>query len=277
LAEKDRMIRSLEKAGPLKQSGVSVPVPQVKTVEVKVVTPEQLRRAEAVHGKVEKAVAGLATMLSDAKAASADLAGALRSAQNGQRTPFGKSEMERRPPITVATVARVKGMAAPRGDLTGPEQRILDAVAWLENVGVPQPENGAVAFMAGYRPNGGAFQNPRGRLNQQGLITYPVAGFVSLTEAGRALARFPDAPGTTADLHAQVLSRLDGPMRRILDPLLAAYPDPVANEDLAAAAGYEPNGGAYQNPKGRLRTLGLIDYPRPGHVVARHILFLDGR
>lgn len=36
-------------------------------------------------------------------------------------------------------------------------------------------------------------------------------------------------------------------------------------------------GGAFNNPRGRLRSLGLIEYPQPGFVVARPLLFLESR
>lgn len=160
----------------------------------------------------------------------------------------------------------------PAGDLTGPEQRILDAIAWLESIGVDGPEQTAVAFLAGYTYGGGAFNNPRGRLNVKGLVEYLPGERIRLTDEGRGLARAPDAPLTPDELHAKVLEVLPGPEQRLLKPLLAAYPDGLSNEDLAAAAGYGAGGGAYNNPRGRLRSLGLIEYVN-GEVRARDILF----
>jgi DNA helicase HerA-like ATPase len=46
---------------------------------------------------------------------------------------------------------------------------------------------------------------------------------------------------------------------------------------LAEAARYAVNTGGYNNPRGRLRSLGLIEYPQPGFVVARPLLFLESR
>lgn len=162
--------------------------------------------------------------------------------------------------------------AAGNGSLSGPQQRILDALAWLESIGVDQPQNAAVAFLAGYKPSGGAYNNPRGKLRGKGYIEY-VAGNPRLTDEGRKLARFPEDMPTREQLHEAVLGRLPGPERRLLRPLLEAYPEPLSNQQLAKAAGYEPSGGAFNNPRGRLRSLGLIEYQPPGHVVAREILF----
>src|SRR6185436_6331592 len=191
----------------------------------------------------------------------------------------GIAERPAAPPVTRRRVdppIKRESVAAADGEgLTGPEQRILDAIAWLESIGVDEPEQTAVAFLAGYTYGGGAFNNPRGRLNQRGLLEYRGSERIRLTDAGRELARTPDTPLTTADLHERVLARLPGPEQRLLKPLLDAYPQAMSNEELAEAANYTAGAGAFNNPRGRLRSLGLIEYPRAGYVVARSILFLD--
>ncbi|MGE0464237.1 MAG: hypothetical protein AB7Q16_22950 [Vicinamibacterales bacterium] len=159
-------------------------------------------------------------------------------------------------------------------DLTGPERRILDALAWLEAVGNTEPELAAVAFLAGYTVDGGAFNNPRGKLRGRGHVEYVAGGRMRLTDTGRALARMPEVPLTSEELQHRVLERLPGPEQRLLTPLLAAYPKAMTNEALAHAAGYTPGAGAFNNPRGRLRSLGLVEYPQPGHVVAKSVLFL---
>lgn len=159
------------------------------------------------------------------------------------------------------------------GDLSGPEHRILDAIAWLESIGVERPEQVAVAFLAGYTFGGGAFNNPRGALRTKGFVDY-AGDCICLTEEGRKHADFPDEVLTTAELQRRILERLPGPEQRILQVLIEAYPNAVDNDSCAKAAGYTPDGGAYNNPRGRLRTLGLIDYPQKGHVRARDILWI---
>jgi hypothetical protein len=177
------------------------------------------------------------------------------------------------PHVSRAPVAARR--AEPAGDLTGPEQRILDALAWLESVGLAEPEQAAVAFLAGYTVGGGAFNNPRGKLRTMGLLDYLPGDRMVLTDTGRAKARVSDAPLTAGDMQAAVLARLPGPEQKILRVVLAAYPESIANDEAARAAGYEPGGGAFNNPRGRLRTLGLIEYPRPGVLRARKALFLE--
>ena len=161
------------------------------------------------------------------------------------------------------------------GTLTGPEQRIVDAIAWLNAIGIDAPKQVAVAFLAGYRYGGGAFNNPRGHLRSDGLVEYAGAERIVLTGAGRMAARSPGAALTAEELQRRVLDRLPTPEQRVLRPLLEVYPKALSDEDLAARAGYTPGAGAFNNPKGRLRSLGLIDYPSPRHAAALPLLFLE--
>lgn len=157
--------------------------------------------------------------------------------------------------------------------LSGPEQRILDAIAWLESLGIKEPSQIAVAFLAGYTVGGGAFNNPRGHLRTLGLVDYVGSTQIKLTDAGRQRANFPDEILTTEELHKRVLERLPGPEQRILNVLLEVYPDALDKEDCAARAGYAL-GGAFNNPCGRLRSLGLAEYPVKGQIKAAEVLFL---
>lgn len=159
-------------------------------------------------------------------------------------------------------------------ELNGPQQRILNACAWLESIGVKQPKQAAVAFLAGYTVGGGAFNNPRGALRQAGYIEYCSGDSMRLTDAGRTLAVVPEESLSTAQLQASVLQQLPGPEQKILQALLEAYPESVENDELARKAGYEPGGGAYNNPRGRLKSLGLISYPERGMVRAEDLLFV---
>jgi hypothetical protein len=56
--------------------------------------------------------------------------------------------------------------------------------------------------------------------------------------------------------------------------LLEEWPKMLEKSDLADRAGYAL-GGAFNNPLGRLRSLGLVDYPERGTARARDLLFLE--
>lgn len=160
------------------------------------------------------------------------------------------------------------------GVLTGPEQRILDAIAWLESIGVSEPEQTAVAFLAGYTYGGGGFNNPKGSLRTKGMVEYIAGNKITLTDTGRAAANAPSGTLTTEELHQKVLAILEAPHQRILRPLLERYPDAISGEELADLSGYKFGTGGFNNPKGRLRSLGLIEYQPGGMVRARDILFV---
>ncbi len=156
--------------------------------------------------------------------------------------------------------------------VSGPEQRILDAIALSESIGITEPEQTAVAFLAGYTYGGGAFNNPRGALKSKGFVEYR-GGKIVLTDSGRSIANTPETPLTREMLQEKVISILPGPEQRLLKPLIEAYPEPLSNQELADASGYTNGSGGFNNPKGRLRTLGLIDYPSSGYARAKDLLF----
>ena len=179
-------------------------------------------------------------------------------------------------PLTVKQTKQIRTkLSQPYGDrLSGPEQRVLDACAWLQRVMPEGANQAAVAFMAGYTSGGGAFNNPRGALRVKGLIEYLADGKMRLTDEGRKYAQHPSDMPTPAVLQEEVLKILPGPHQKILRALLVRYPHEISQEECAQHAGYNL-GGAFNNPKGRLRSMGLITYPRPGFVQASPMLFLE--
>lgn len=270
--ELQRQLADLRKQ--LAAAGTAKTVEKVK--EVQILGEAHVKRLEAIAGKLEgegrKLVETGEKMLAEAAAvrhtvttATARMAGA--AAPVNRPVPRAVMVKPSRP-----VLAKPAGDAVGRDALAGPARKIIDAIAWLESIGISEPEQTAVAFLAGYTYGGGAFNNPRGALRTKDLVDYLPGNRIKLTDAGRALASVPDEPLTQEGIHAKVMEVLPGPEQRILAPLLSAYPNGMTNDELAAAAGYSGGGGAYNNPRGRLRTLGLVEY-RNGQVVARDILF----
>lgn len=161
------------------------------------------------------------------------------------------------------------------GEITNPEQRILDAIAWANAIGIVQPENSIIAFLAGYtNPRSSGYKNPRAMLVQKGLITYPSPNIVQLTDEGIHKANHQTHPGTEEELQQRVLSKLTNPQARILKPLLDAGGRVLNNELLATAAGYQNvRSSGYKNPRADLVRFGLVEYV-DGGVRASKILFL---
>lgn len=148
---------------------------------------------------------------------------------------------------------------APTSSLDGPlklsagERRILTALAQY-----PQGRSKVqVAVLTGYATTGGGFNNYLGALRSRALI----AGHgdrLTITDAGiQALGSWEPLPAGPA-LIDYWRERLGKAERLILETLTQAYPDRLSKEEVAAKAGYEANGGGFNNALGRLRTLELV-------------------
>lgn len=142
-------------------------------------------------------------------------------------------------------------------NLDGPMRKILAALAQFGPM-----DKKKLALLSGYSSTGGAFNNPLGRLRSEDnqYITPKRVEPIAITQRGLdALGDYEQLPGDSDalfDLWMQH-SSVDGPMRRILAALREAGGS-LDKVKLAARCEYEPTGGAFNNPLGRLRRLGLI-------------------
>lgn len=181
-----------------------------------------------------------------------------------------------RPVAAAAKPVSVSADTTPAEGLTAPQQRILDALALFESLGLDTPDKSNVAVFADASPTSGGYKNNLGMLRSAGLLDYPKNGLVSLTTAGRALANSPQNIATLADLHAAWFDKLPESKNKILRVLIEVYDNALTKEECAALVGASPTSGGYKNNLGSLRSLGLIDYPKQGYVVATKLLFPDG-
>lgn len=161
-------------------------------------------------------------------------------------------------------------------DITTPQQKILDAIAAFEPLGLNAISKSVAAVYAGVSPTSGGYFNNLGRLRAMGLIDYPTGGQVSLTDAGRARADTGTVIRSIGELHEAWCRMLPNPQSAILRAVIEIYPDDVAKDELAERVAVSPTSGGYFNNLGRLRTLGAIEYPMPGRVVATDLLFPAG-
>jgi hypothetical protein len=160
--------------------------------------------------------------------------------------------------------------------MTPSRQRILDALAAFEQLGIRPAKRVNVAFFAGYTENG-HFNNMVGDLRTNGFLDYPSGNMVQLTEAGLAAAdASSNAIQTLDDLHNTWLKKLSPSEGKLLRVLIDRGVDnPISRADLAAETGYTEN-GHFNNMVGHLRGLGAADYPGRGTVVATDVLFPEG-
>lgn len=158
------------------------------------------------------------------------------------------------------------------GDLQGPHRRILTALAELRSIGQDRPPKAMVAAWARYSVNGGAFNNPLGKLRTAGLIAYAPGNLVELTDAGQAEIGMVEAPDQQ-EVNRRIMGVLNGPERRILAALMEG--GETDKETLAARAGYAQDGGAFNNPLGSLRTAGFIERLPGGFIKPSDWIFVE--
>lgn len=179
------------------------------------------------------------------------------------------------PPRSIAVTAPREdpGPRVTDDNLSAPQQNILNALAWAESLGQTDSPREMVAFLSGASANASGYQNNLGTLRTAGLISYPSAGQVALTDDGRARAQAPAEALTHEAIMEKIGAKLNGPQMNIVRAAAANYPNDASKEEIAQAAGASPNASGYQNNLGRLRTLGLITYPSAGRVRAADRLF----
>ncbi len=161
----------------------------------------------------------------------------------------------------------------PAAGVTVPQQRILDALASFAQLGLADVAKSNAAIWSGQSPTSSGYSNNLGKLRTLGLIDYPRGGRVALTDGGRAVAGVGTPIRTLDGLHEAWYRRLPRPQAAILSVVVGIYPDCIERGQLAVSAGQSPTSSGYSNNLGALRSLGLIDYPQPGKVVATTLLF----
>jgi hypothetical protein len=243
-AELARLRAELEVAKAVK------PVPaQERIVEVPVLKNGQLDRTEKFAGRMEEIGAKLL----------AEAAELRRLILPATARPSPRPVPVRTSPMPMPMPSRSKPVAAaPVEGIDKPCQRIIDALAWWEAIGVRSPTVQQVGAVAQYNPNGGTFSTYLSRLSTHGLVERG-SGEVRLTDTGRAAAHHPDSPPSLDDLHARIRGILDSPGVKIIDAVIAAGPNgQLLVSEVGESTGYNPNGGTFSTYLSRLSSLGFI-------------------
>lgn len=192
------------------------------------------------------------------------------AALGGGKVSFTPAKARAAAPVPPAVFS---GPVVTAAGVTASQQKILNALAWWKAFGIDRPTNEQVGFVAGYSPGSGNFNNLKGQLRAAGAVDYPAPGMISLTDEGEAKAQTPPIDVTREAFHTQVRAKLSSSQLRLFDPILAAYPDAITAQQVADEAGYSAGSGNFNNLRGQLRTIGLIDYPQTGMVRAADWLF----
>src|SRR5262249_28272203 len=111
-----------------------------------------------------------------------------------------------------------------------------------------------------YTASGGTFGAYFGTLKRHGLLQ-DVGGEVQITRAGLDYlgAGIPPQPQTAEELLDMWRTVLRCGERKMLDELIAVYPDALSREDLGERTGYTASGGTFGAYLGTLKRNGLVE------------------
>jgi len=272
-----KQIADLKKQLSAKTPAPAKPVETIKEVEKLAVKEAQIKRFESVAEKLSTVGAQLVEFGKEITTALAKVS------TNGHKPVAAQrpSTVARTLPERKAPTWRVPREPVEVGDLkiSKTQQRILDALAWYESIGISEPSNIQVGAIALIDATGGHFSNTVGPLSTAGLVERR-AGTMTLTDEGRAIAEVPDSIGSLDDYHKvlrQRVKRARSASNRTVDMLdaIIASGGEATTQQIGEAVGIDHTGGHFSNTIGPLSTLGLIKRNQ-GVVRATDALFPPG-
>lgn len=140
-----------------------------------------LRTDVDAHGKyIERMVKGLSRQF-DAVALAVENARALLNGHGPTRTATNQRTVTA-PPMREPDMKRRDIPRDSDADVTAPQQKILDAIASFEPLGLAAISKSVAAVYAGVSPTSGGYFNNLGRLRTLGAIEYPKPGRVVATD-----------------------------------------------------------------------------------------------
>lgn len=244
---------------------------QEKEKQYQIIIKNAIRSLKGMESAMVKTGQGIAETVANLSQASEDMRLPVPTRIQPRQSINPKESVKPRRSIPAATSAPT---ALNDGDLSQPQQRILDVLATFESIGVGSLHKNILAVFSGASPTSGGYFNNLGKLrNSLGLIEYPSSSYVILTDSGRQKARPGENIATLQSLHDAWYRTITPPQAKILAALIKIYPEDIEKVELAERIGVSGTSGGYFNNLGRLRTIGAIDYPTPGRVMATDLLF----
>ena len=276
LQERDRQLAT-------RQVAAVSPEPQVERVEVPVISDEVMENLRVLFEDVKTYTGRLEACKWAFEKGMEKTLNQLESLKAGEAAAHSRrARVETRRPAPPPSQSERKREPAAVGDfkLSATQQRVLNAIAFFESIGNPEPTNLQVGAVALLDSTGGHFSNTVGPLSSSGLVVRG-DGRMRLTDPGRALAKVPERIATLDDYHDVLRERVlkvRSAGRRtvdILNVIIGNGGAEVTNEYIGRQVGIDHTGGHYSNTIGPLSTLGLIT--RSGGVVRpTEILFPEG-
>jgi len=192
-----KTIRKLEAQLAERQS-VRESEPRIERVEVPTIPQNILRLLDEQDKLLEKQMQMIDTLgdaMDPLRAIKQNLSLAVRNVVESAKSKRADVVHENKSPVAYAPQPnKPRATSTPQSsyktspDITVPQQRILDAIAWLESVGLYNPKRTVIAFLAGQSPKSSGYTNNLGALRSAGLIVYPNSDCLSFTDSGRSAA-----------------------------------------------------------------------------------------
>lgn len=146
-------------------------------------------------------------------------------------------------------------------------KRMVDALARMAPLRLTKTQWSTVA---GIKHTGGTWSTYLSRLRQAGLIDQNHAGY-TLSAAGWTYLGHRPQPMTAAELQQHYLQRLRKGAARMLEAIMAAYPDGMTKTQIAEAAEIAATGGTFTTYLSDLTRNGLIE-KHGNHYTATSVL-----
>jgi hypothetical protein len=150
---------------------------------------------------------------------------------------------------------------------TPSERAILKAFYWLKDQTATPP---LVSFYSGYASSSSTWDKALGKLRRQWVSGWQITSDGIATVESWGVEPKPRGP----DLREWLRRRLGPAENKLLDSLIAAYPQRLTSDELSAASGYAKSSSTWDKAIGRLRALEAAEgYDKDGGIKAADVFF----
>ncbi len=222
----------------------------------------ELRASQSLVSRFKRAANTIADVMADASVDSRPVTRLVEVSH--PRPPVIRPVVEiRRPkPISVDSEAN--------DSMRSGERRVLEVIASRFPLTLTRAQLGT---LSGFTPSGGTYNTYFGDLKRRGLVSEDHQGNVQATQEGMVfLGEIAPAPTTHDEILAMWKRNLRAGEGRMLQEIVAVYPDPISKEELAEKTDYTFTGGTFNTYLGILRRNGLVRIDG-NEITATEVLF----
>lgn len=247
-------------------------------VEVPVLKDSQITRLEKVFVKMvaeaDRHGTAMALLWRNFDEIGDAMIKALESISNSQKVPVMPPDRVVALKVPPSIVPNGPGAEVISGDISKPQQDILDALAWLASAQIYAAERTQLAALVQKSPRSSGYDRNLTILKGLELIYYPQPGTVCLSEAGVSKSRKPVGYLSGIDIQERAKRVVSAPQADILTALISIHPNSMDRTTLADTVGKSPTSSGFDRNLTQLRAARFIDYPSGGLVRAADLFFI---